>query len=220
VPDVPREIDAGSLDEYLTYQYVPHPNTIFRGFRKLPPGHYAVYQNDKLKVCPYWTPDFGFVRGRKQEDDVAAVRESLDEAVRIRMRSDVPLGAFLSGGVDSSVVVGLMAEASAAPVKTFSIGFDEPAFDELAPARRVAAHFGTDHHEFVVTPDAIGILDRLIEHFDEPFADSSAIPTWYVSEMARRHVTVVLSGSTIRCGDRRRAPGRRDPPSTSGRRAP
>jgi len=110
------------------------------------------------------------------------------------MISDVPLGAFLSGGVDSSLVVGLMAEASAQPVKTFSIGFDEPQFDELDHARTVAAHFGTDHHEFVVRPDGLSILDRLIEHFDEPFADSSAIPTWYVSEIARRHVTVVLSG--------------------------
>jgi asparagine synthase (glutamine-hydrolysing) len=108
--------------------------------------------------------------------------------------SDVPLGAFLSGGIDSSLVVGLMSEASTAPVKTFSIGFDEPSYDELEHARLVAKHFGTDHHEFVVKPDAVGILDRLISHFDEPFADSSAIPTWYVSEMARRHVTVVLSG--------------------------
>ncbi len=110
------------------------------------------------------------------------------------MISDVPLGAFLSGGVDSSLVVGLMAEASSRPVTTFSIGFDDPEFDELDHARAVARHFGTDHHEFVVRPDGLSILDRLIEHFDEPFADSSAIPTWYVSEIARRHVTVVLSG--------------------------
>jgi len=114
--------------------------------------------------------------------------------VQSHTMSDVPLGAFLSGGVDSSIVVGLMARASSRPVKTFSIGFDEPEFDELEHARRVATHFGTDHHEFVVRPDGLSILDRLIEHFDEPFADSSAIPTWYVSEMARRHVTVVLSG--------------------------
>src|SRR4029450_1236934 len=118
----------------------------------------------------------------------------LADAVESHMVSDVPLGAFLSGGVDSSIVVGLMARASSRPVKTFSIGFDEPQFDELEHARSVATHFGTDHHEFVVRPDGLSILDRLIEHFDEPFADSSAIPTWYVSEMARRHVTVVLSG--------------------------
>src|SRR5262249_19407027 len=113
---------------------------------------------------------------------------------RSHLVSDVPLGAFLSGGIDSSLVVGLMAETSGARVKTFSIGFDEPAFDELEHARRVANHFGTDHHEFVVKPDGVSILDRLVSHFDEPCADSSAIPTWYVSEMARRHVTVVLSG--------------------------
>jgi asparagine synthase (glutamine-hydrolysing) len=116
------------------------------------------------------------------------------DAVRSHLVSDVPLGAFLSGGIDSSVVVGLMAKASGGRVKTFSIGFDEPAFDELEHARTVARHFGTDHHEFVVKPDALGILDDLVSHFDEPFADSSAIPTWYVSQMARQHVTVVLSG--------------------------
>ena len=118
----------------------------------------------------------------------------LVDAVRSHLVSDVPLGAFLSGGVDSSLVVGLMAETSGGRVKTFSIGFDEPSFDELEHARRVARHFETDHHEFVVKPDAVEILDSLIAHFDEPFADSSAIPTWYVSEKAREHVTVVLSG--------------------------
>jgi asparagine synthase (glutamine-hydrolysing) len=129
-----------------------------------------------------------------EADAIAGLRDVLRDAVRSHLVSDVPLGAFLSGGVDSSLVVGLMAECSHVPVKTFSIGFDEPAFDELQHARRVARHFGTDHHELVVTPDAIAILDALVAHFDEPFADSSAIPTWYVSEMARRHVTVVLSG--------------------------
>jgi asparagine synthase (glutamine-hydrolysing) len=118
----------------------------------------------------------------------------LTDAVRSHLISDVPLGAFLSGGLDSSVVVGLMREVSGAPVKTFSIGFDEPRFDELPHARRVAEHFQTDHHEVVVRPDGVSILDELVGHFDEPFADSSAIPTWYVSQMARRHVTVVLSG--------------------------
>jgi asparagine synthase (glutamine-hydrolysing) len=122
------------------------------------------------------------------------LRGVLRDAVVSHMMSDVPLGAFLSGGVDSSAVVGMMAQASARPVKTFSIGFDDPDFDELEHARTVARHFGTDHHEFVVRPDGLTILDQLVSHFDEPFADSSAIPTWYVSEIARRHVTVVLSG--------------------------
>src|SRR5262249_26360161 len=127
-------------------------------------------------------------------DAARDLRAVLSEAVRAHLVSDVPLGAFLSGGVDSSLVVGLMTEASAAPVKTFSIGFDVPAFDELEHARRVAAFFGTEHHELVVKPDAVAILDQLIAHFDEPFADSSAIPTWYVAQAARAHVTVVLSG--------------------------
>ncbi len=194
VPGVPREIDPGSLDEYLTYQYVPHPNTIFRGIRKLPPGHYAVYQDDKLDVRPYWSPDFGLVRSRKQEEDVTAVRESLDEAVRIRMRSDVPLGAFLSGGVDSSLIVALMQRHADEPVKTFSIGFAEKEYDESAHARAVAKHVGTEHHEFHVTPSAVEILPKLVWHYDEPFADSSAIPTWYVSQLTRQHVKVALTG--------------------------
>src|SRR4029079_19648376 len=118
----------------------------------------------------------------------------LQDAVRSHMISDVPLGAFLSGGVDSSAVVGMMPRASSQPVKTFSMGFDDPEFDELEHARVVAKHFGTEHHEFVVRPDGLSILGELIGHFDEPFADSSAIPAWYVSEIARRHVTVVLSG--------------------------
>ena len=129
-----------------------------------------------------------------EDEAVQQLRAVLRDAVRSHMISDVPLGAFLSGGVDSSLVVGLMSTLSPSRVQTFSIGFDEPAFDELDHARRVADHFGTDHHEFVVKPDGVSILDALISHFDEPFADSSAIPTWYVSEMARRHVTVVLSG--------------------------
>jgi asparagine synthase (glutamine-hydrolysing) len=125
---------------------------------------------------------------------VEALQAVLRDAVRSHLMSEVPLGAFLSGGVDSSVVVGLMAEASNRQVQTFSIGFDDPRYDELEHARVVARHFATDHHEFVVKPDALAIIDDLIAHFDEPFGDSSAIPTWYVSEIARRHVTVVLSG--------------------------
>jgi asparagine synthase (glutamine-hydrolysing) len=194
VPEVPRDLDLEALDHYLSFLYTPRDGSIFRAVRKLPPGHVLTWCDGRARVERYWhVPADESYRGTEQEA-VHDLRAVLADAVRSHLVSDVPLGAFLSGGIDSSVVVGLMAEASGARVKTFSIGFDDPAFDELAQARTVAAHFGTDHHEFVVKPDAIGILDRLIEHFDEPFADSSAIPTWYVSEMARRHVTVVLSG--------------------------
>ena len=191
---VEREIDPEALDHYLSFLYVPRDRAIFKGVRKLPPGHYLTFKDGRLDVRQYW--QIGTAEPfRGTADQAAHALESvLADAVESHMVSDVPLGAFLSGGVDSSIVVGLMARASSRPVKTFSIGFDEPQFDELEHARRVASHFGTDHHEFVVRPDGLSILDRLIEHFDEPFADSSAIPTWYVSEMARRHVTVVLSG--------------------------
>jgi asparagine synthase (glutamine-hydrolysing) len=193
-PDVPRELDLDALDHYLSFLYTPSDRSIFRSVRKLPPGCTLIWNDGRVRIDQYWQqPAEETFRG-SEVDAVHELRTVLADGVRSHLVSDVPLGAFLSGGVDSSLVVGLMAEASSAPVKTFSIGFDEPAYDELDHARRVASHFGTDHHEFVVRPDAISILDRLVAHFDEPFADSSAIPTWYVSEMARRHVTVVLSG--------------------------
>ena len=191
---VPREIDFEALDHYLSYLYAPRDRSLFKSVRKLPPGHFLRWRNGRADIVKYWEID-NLEPFRGTADDAASeLRTVLADAVRSHMVSDVPLGAFLSGGVDSSSVVGLMAEASSQPVQTFSIGFDEPQFDELEHARRVADHFGTEHHEFVVRPDGLAILDRLIEHFDEPFADSSAIPTWYVSEIARRHVTVVLSG--------------------------
>ena len=193
-PDVQRDIDLDELDHYLSFLYTPRDRSIFEGVRKLPPGHVLVWRDGRHHVDPYWeVPAEETFRG-SETDAAAGLRQVLSDAVRSHLVSDVPIGAFLSGGIDSSVVVGLMAETAGTRVKTFSIGFDEPAFDELEHARRVAQHFGTDHHEFVVKPDAMRILDAVIAHFDEPFADSSAIPTWYVSEMARRHVTVVLSG--------------------------
>jgi len=193
-PDVPRELDLDALDHYLSFLYTPRDGSIFKAVRKLPPGHLLSWRDGRLSIERYWSIPADETFAGSEQDAIEQLRAVLTDAVRSQLISDVPLGAFLSGGVDSSVVVALMAEISGARVKTFSIGFDEPAFDELEHARRVAKQFGTDHHEFVVKPDAIGILDRLIAHFDEPFADSSAIPTWYVSEMARRHVTVVLSG--------------------------
>lgn len=194
VPDVPREIDPSSLDEYLTYQYVPHPNTIFRGIRKLPPGHHAVYRDDKLEIRAYWQPDFANETAQRESQCAEQLRELLTNAVRSRLVSDVPLGAFLSGGVDSSLVVALMRQADGPPVKTFSIGFPVPEYDESRYARQVAEYLEADHTELQVTPDAVDVLPRLVEFFDEPFADSSAVPTWYVSKLAREHVTVALTG--------------------------
>ncbi|MFN0021127.1 MAG: asparagine synthase (glutamine-hydrolyzing) [Pirellulaceae bacterium] len=194
LPGLPREVDPAAVDEYLTYQYVPHPNCILKGYRKLPPGHYAVWQDGKLEVKPYWRPDFSSEISISEKDAAHRLRDLLESAVTMRMQSDVPLGAFLSGGVDSSLIVALMQKNSAEPVKTFSIGFPVAEFDETKYARKVAEHLKTDHHELQVTPDAVSILPKLAWHYDEPFADSSAIPTWYVSQMTREHVTVSLSG--------------------------
>ena len=192
--DVGATLDVEALDHYLSFLYTPRDASIFAGIRKLPPGHVARWQNGTLRVRAYWELPVEERVPRSEGEAVEALRAVLRDAVRSHLMSEVPLGAFLSGGVDSSLVVGLMAEVSNRPVRTFSIGFDDPRYDELEHARLVAARFGTDHHEFVVKPDALAIIDDLIAHFDEPFGDSSAIPTWYVSELARRHVTVVLSG--------------------------
>src|SRR5262249_24899699 len=193
-PDIPREIDLDALDHYLSFLYTPPDRSIFTGIRKLPPGCRLEWRDGCARVERYWRLPRAQTFTGSEADAEAELRAVLIDAVRCHLISDVPLGAFLSGGVDSSVVVALMASVSGRRVKTFSIGFDEPAFDELEHARRVARQFDTDHHELVVRPDAVAILDGLVSHFDEPFADASAIPTWYVSEMARRHVTVVLSG--------------------------
>ena len=187
-------LNLEALDHYLAFLYTPRDASIFEGVRKLPPGHYLRWRDGRAEVHRYWQISADETFRGSDADAVQALGGVLQDAVRSHMVSDVPLGAFLSGGVDSSAVVGMMARASSRPVQTFSIGFDDPEFDELEYARIVAQHFGTDHHEFVVRPDGLSILDDLIGHFDEPFADSSAIPTWYVSEIARRHVTVVLSG--------------------------
>jgi len=191
---VERQIDLEALDHYLSFLYAPRDKSLFKGVRKLPPGHILRWRDGRAEELRFWEISASEPFDGTADEAAARLRDVLADAVRSHMISDVPLGAFLSGGVDSSLVVGLMAEASDRPVQTFSIGFDEPDFDELEHARAVARHFRTDHHEFVVRPDAMAILDRLVCHFDEPFADSSAIPTWYVSEIARQYVTVVLSG--------------------------
>lgn len=192
--DVRPTIDFAALDHYLAFLYTPRAGSIFEGVHKLPPGHVLRWRGATLEISRYWQLPAEERQPVSEEEAVDGLRQVLRDAVRSHLMSEVPLGAFLSGGVDSSVVVGLMSEASSQPVRTFSIGFDDPRYDELDHARVVARQFGTDHHEFVVKPDALAIIDDLIGHFDEPFGDSSAIPTWYVSEIARRHVTVVLSG--------------------------
>ena len=193
-PEVDRSLDPNALDHYLAYLYTPRDRAIFRGMRKLPPGHLLKIRDGKVEERKYWELPLRQTFTGTEAEALDALDATLSDAVRSHMVSDVPLVAFLSGGIDSSLVVALMAKASGRPVKTFSIGFDEEGFNELPHARKVAEHLGTEHHEFVVRPDALSILERVVWHFDEPFADPSAIPTWYVSEIARRHVTVVLSG--------------------------
>ncbi len=197
-PDVSREAHLPSIDSYLTYGYVPAPDTAFRGIYKLPPAHYLTLdvklESFESRTERYWSLSYLPKQQMKEEEAREALREKLNEAVRLRMISDVPLGAFLSGGIDSSIVVGLMANLSDRPVKTFSIGFKEAQYNELDHARRVAERWNTEHHEFVVEPDALAILPKLVRHYGEPYADSSAVPTFYVSQMTREHVTVALNG--------------------------
>jgi asparagine synthase (glutamine-hydrolysing) len=191
--DVETSVDPAALDHYLSFLYTPGHASIFSGIKKLQPGHVLRWRNGVVATRKYWELPTDEDSSLSEAGAIEQLRAVLQDAVKSHLMSEVPLGAFLSGGVDSSVVVGLMAQVSSR-VQTFSIGFDDPAYDELEHARTVARHFGTDHHEFVVRPDALAILDDLVAHFDEPFGDSSAIPMWYVSELARRHVTVVLSG--------------------------
>ena len=192
---LPRTLDPAAVDAYCSFGYVPSPMSIFKEIRKLPPAHLALMTPEGLTVRRYW--DLDMSREPEEVPEARAVeelREVFDEAVRLRMFSDVPLGAFLSGGVDSSAVVASMSLQGGAPVRTAAIGFAEKRFNELEYADLMAKRYGAEHHEFVVRPEALAIIDRLVWHFDEPFADSSAVPTWYVSQMARQRVTVALSG--------------------------
>jgi len=194
LPHVGREIDTTSLDAYLALQYVPHPRTIFRDVHKLPPGHlFVVRPGESPAPRPYFTIDHATrFAGIDEHEAAREVRRVVEDAVRVRLMSDVPLGAFLSGGLDSSIVVACMARASSAPVKTFSIGVgDNP---ELPYARLVAERYQTDHHEEHVRPDTIRLLPAIVRSHGEPFADPSAVPTRVLSEVTRKHVTVALSG--------------------------
>ena len=217
-PEVRREINLEALDAYFSFGYVPDPLSILRNVHKLPPGSHLTFRGGRVSIQSYW--DFRYEETventeRTEDDYLEELRALLDEAVRVRLVADVPLGACLSGGVDSSTVVGLMARATERPVKTFSIGFHEDSYSELKYARIAAKRFATDHHEFVVTPDICQVVDELAWHLDEPFADSSSIPTYMVSKLAREHVKVVLSGDggdELFAGDTRYVVDRRRSP--------
>ncbi len=193
-PEVSRELDLEALDQFLTYEYVVAPRTILKGVHKLPAAHYLIYRDGRVSTHRYW--DAAAVRTRPWSDDDAAeaLSAALKKAVVSQMMADVPLGAFLSGGIDSSTIVALMSQASLQPVNSFSIGFDDGTYDELPYAREVAAAFDTNHRERTVSPDIGQLFEKLVVHLDEPFADVSLFPTFLVSELAREHVTVALSG--------------------------
>jgi asparagine synthase (glutamine-hydrolysing) len=193
-PRVSREVDYEAIHHYLSFICVPAPLTAYQSIRKLEPGHWLLWKDGEIKIERYWQLDFSNKINITEQEAGERVVDLLRDAVKVRLMSEVPLGAFLSGGIDSSAVVALMAQESAEQVKTFSIGFDEQDFSELHHARRVAEHVGADHHEFIVRPNAMEILPTLVEHYGEPFADSSAIPSYYVSRETRQYVTVALNG--------------------------
>ncbi|MDM8514655.1 asparagine synthase (glutamine-hydrolyzing) [Desulfobacterales bacterium HSG16] len=198
---IERELDMSALKDYLTYLYVPFPKTIFKKIFKLPPAHcmtVRVSDTDSftldISVRPYWDLDYRPDYSMTEEKCMEELEERLVQSVKLRLVSDVPLGAFLSGGIDSSAVVAMMSNVMDTPVKTFSIGFEESDFSELEYARMVAQRYGTDHHEIIVKPESIDVINKLAWQYDEPFADPSALPTYYVSKAASEHVTVILSG--------------------------
>ncbi|MDI1242935.1 MAG: asparagine synthase (glutamine-hydrolyzing) [bacterium] len=193
-PSVSRDVDPEAIDAFLSYLCVPAPLTAFKAIRKLEPGHWLIWKGGAIETQRYWLPDFSTKIKISEEDAIQETTRLLRESTRLRMISEVPLGAFLSGGVDSSTVVALMAQESSTPVKTFSIGFEEQDYSELKYAKRVAEHVGAEYNEFIVRPKALEILPTLVRHYGEPYADPSAIPTFYVSRETRKHVTVALNG--------------------------
>ncbi len=192
-PNIHRDIDLMALNNYLTFEYIPSPRSIFKHVRKLPPGHWLSWHEGKIQIQPYWrlSPQ---VNPWNEHEARLRLFELLEDSVRLRLVSDVPLGAFLSGGIDSSIIVSLMAGLVKEPVKTFSIGFKESSYNELNYARAVARKYNTDHHEFTIEAKALDLTEKLIKQFDEPFGDFSIFPTYLVSKIARDFVTVVLSG--------------------------
>jgi asparagine synthase (glutamine-hydrolysing) len=193
-PTVERRPNLDAIDAYLHFQYVPHPLSAFDGLRKLPPAHTLTWRDGQTDIQRYWKLSYRRGEVASEHEAHELIRESLLEATRIRLRSDVPLGAFLSGGVDSSAVVAAMAKQSEGKVSTFAIGFDVKSYDETPYAREVARLYDTDHHELRVEPSALEVIPQLVWHYGEPFADHSAIPSFYLAQMARQHVTVALNG--------------------------
>jgi asparagine synthase (glutamine-hydrolysing) len=193
-PDVERALDPEALDQFLTYEYVVAPRTILKGVHKLPAGHYLIYREGRVTVHRYWDAAAVPRRAWKADEAAEALRAALGNAVASQMMADVPLGAFLSGGIDSSTIVALMSRSTREPVNTFSIGFEDGSYDELPYARQVAAAFATRHQERTVAPDIGDLFDKLVVHLDEPFADVSLFPTFLLSQLAREHVKVALSG--------------------------
>lgn len=189
-----KEIDFQSVHYYLTFGYIPAPLTIYKNVFKLPPAHFLLLRNGKVNLKRYWQLDYSKKINISEGEASDEIIRLLKEAVRVRLISDVPLGAFLSGGIDSSIVVGLMSQISSQRVKTFSVGFEDKDYNELSYARSVARRFNTDHHEFIVKSNALEILPLLIERYGEPYADSSCIPTFYVARETRQFVTVALNG--------------------------
>lgn len=192
-PHVPRRIDLCALDLFLTLEYIPGPRTIYQDIQKLMPGHMLTIENGQVKITQYWEiPNKPILLG--EDDCIAALSGLIKDAVRIRLMSDVPLGAFLSGGIDSSTIVGFMSQLNGSPIQTFSIGFEDDTYNELPFARAVARHFNTKHRDEVLQPDIVQLAEELVQHQDEPFADTSMFPTYLVSKLASREVKVVLSG--------------------------
>ena len=193
VPAIRRQVNAKALDNFLTFEYIPSPLSIFANIHKLPQAHYLLLESGGIKINEYWRLSYQAAQG-SEEELAEQLRLLLLDATKIRLMSEVPLGAFLSGGLDSSSIVAMMAAGSEQPVKTFSIGFTDSSYNELPYARAIAQRFQTEHHEEIITPDAVRLTERLVRQLDEPFGDFSVFPTLMVSEMARKHVTVILSG--------------------------
>ncbi|MFQ5867207.1 MAG: asparagine synthase (glutamine-hydrolyzing) [bacterium] len=195
IPEFKKEVNLKAIHYYLTYQYIPSPMTIFKNVFRLPPASFMVVDSQgRIKSCKYWSLNFSHKIDLTFDEAKEKIGSLLRDAVGIRMIADVPLGAFLSGGHDSSIIVALMSQLSSQPVKTFSIGFEEQEFSELKYARILAKKFGCDHHEFIVKPDYIDILPKIVWHYDQPYADSSALPSFYVAKMTRQYVKVALNG--------------------------